>query len=409
MNNKKFIEISITLLLLMLFLIPANNCLAADKNAIYVGGETDGKFLSIQDAINNAQQGDIIYVSNGIYRESIRLYKTVHLIGEEKSSTIIEYNESGETVSITADGCTFKRFTVRNSKGKGYSGINIESDNNAITDNIIENNSDWGIYLYHSSNNVFENNTFINDGINIVGNITGWNTHIIKNNTVNGKKLYFYKNMVNKTISPDEPGQVIISNCTNLTIQDITISNADQGIVLGYSSTCSIINTSVSNSIFGIRLNYASNNTVTENFVGNNDYGIYIIHSNDNMVFENAIHSSKMFGCWICCKSYFNTLYLNNFSLNNKSAYDTFDNQWYKNKIGNYWSDYNGTDADGDGIGDVPYEGILPNGESIDLYPLGFFKTNAKVGKTYGFGLSIALCALVLAFMLKKTWGSLSK
>lgn len=53
-------------------------------------------------------------------------------------------------------------------------------------------------------------------------------------------------------------------------------------------------------------------------------------------------------------------------------SYDNGDtNQWYNPGLqeGNYWTDYNGPDLDGDGVGENPYQ-IEGNGGNEDLYPL---------------------------------------
>jgi len=47
------------------------------------------KYSSIQEAINNADHGDTIFVSSGTYYENVVVNKTVSLIGEDVSSTII--------------------------------------------------------------------------------------------------------------------------------------------------------------------------------------------------------------------------------------------------------------------------------------------------------------------------------
>jgi len=47
----------------------------------------------------------------------------------------------------------------------------------------------------------------------------------------------------------------------------------------------------------------------------------------------------------------------------------TYDGTTYKSYLGNYWDDYEGTDADGEGIGDTHYR-IDSEKEESDDYPL---------------------------------------
>jgi hypothetical protein len=63
-----------------------------------------------------------------------------------------------------------------------------------------------------------------------------------------------------------------------------------------------------------------------------------------------------------------NTIYQNNFIDNPGNAYDTTGNMWDNGTVGNYWSDYTGSDSNGDGIGDTPY--MIPGNISMDQFPL---------------------------------------
>ena len=59
-------------------------------NTLYVGGSGPNNYTSIQDAIDNASDGDTIYVYSGIYYENVVINKRINLIGEDRNGTIID-------------------------------------------------------------------------------------------------------------------------------------------------------------------------------------------------------------------------------------------------------------------------------------------------------------------------------
>jgi hypothetical protein len=81
----------------------------------YVGGSGPGNYSTIQAAINCADKGDIVFVFSGVYYEHITVNKSISLLGEERNSTILYGNGSGDLVSLTADDILFQSFTVNNS------------------------------------------------------------------------------------------------------------------------------------------------------------------------------------------------------------------------------------------------------------------------------------------------------
>ncbi len=198
-----------------------------EGDILYVGGSGPHNYSRIQDAVNHATPGDIIFVyslSSPYYENIIITKNDIQLFGENKNSTIIDGNNIGSVIEITGDRATVTGFTLQHSGSVEHpdynSGLHLlypSSHNNIINNIVIEN---WnGICLQASKNNTISKNIVINNskGLSIfadsVHNIisqnnvenneygfyfafTVYNTIIdnnIKNNSICGLYLYFVR------------------------------------------------------------------------------------------------------------------------------------------------------------------------------------------------------------------------
>jgi nitrous oxidase accessory protein NosD len=115
-----------------------------------------------------------------------------------------------------------------------------------------------------------------------------------------------------------------------------------------------------------------SNNFVYSNKLISNVYGLQVEGGNNNTFYANdlinnsigaRIGSSEILGKTTILH---HNNFVNSIQQVSRSPSDTagyFDN----GKEGNYWSDYNGSDTDGNGIGDTPY---IIDANRQDRYPL---------------------------------------
>lgn len=486
------IKVYMVALLILASLLGFNKVTAetTDGRILYVGGDGPGNYTKIQDAIDNASNGDTIKVYPGVYDENVVINKEIRLIGDpiidahggigiliENNNTLVEnftifnasiginvYNETTTLHNITIRGCMIHNYTsygiyfemVESSvivetsvKDGGSDGIYIRWSSDILiqncsvlktnfsgiyfyetVDSIIREseirNGMYGIYLRGSSNNcsilenriannmigiILENsvndkimrNTMTNNGIALVGDdLKHFDSHTIESNTVNGKPIYYLKNRANEII-PEDAGEVILVNCTEMNVSNIQFSSSTIGAELVFSNHCTICSNTIRDEVAGILMFRSDNNTVKENDFSDNPWaGMMLFASNSNEISHNAFTSNN-FSLYLG-DSYYNKIFCNNFSDNNGAVYlsyssnnifymnnficneehiildNSMNNSWnstekinytyngniYENFLGNYWDDYNGTDEDGDGIGETPYN----VSEEKDYYPL---------------------------------------
>ncbi len=114
-----------------------SSSLMGDGDTLYVGGSGPNNYSKIQDAIDNANEGDTVFVYGGIYEENLIVDKSIQLTGENRDTTVIDGGGSGDVVRITADGITLSDFTIQNSGGEEFDfGMEVQSDYNKISGNM---------------------------------------------------------------------------------------------------------------------------------------------------------------------------------------------------------------------------------------------------------------------------------
>jgi len=334
----------------------------------YVGGSGPNNYTKIQDAIDNASDGDTVFVFNGTYIGYVIINKAIHLLGEDKYTTnIIGY--FAYTLSIIADSVYMSGFTIQYDRCQGE-GVRIDSSyntftnniidipndrvrvfghNNTISNNIIKNtylyitsddniisgnsfmnfyhdsiiNDYYGIYLMDCWDTIISNNSFVNSGVFIsLENICN---NFVTNNVVNGKPL-LYRSGESNLVLDDDAGQIILVNCSNITVKNQEISNTTVGIQIAESKSCLLTSNIITGDHYGICIT-GRDNIVRNNDITNNQYGIEVSGEN-NTLKENTISNNHL------------SIYLDDASDNNTISENTIGNN-HNSVLLDYGSDFN--------------------------------------------------------------------
>ncbi|UCE12405.1 MAG: right-handed parallel beta-helix repeat-containing protein, partial [Candidatus Heimdallarchaeota archaeon] len=362
--------------------------------------------------------------ANSLFNNSFSTCYFSIVLSNSTKNNISANNFSVSEISISVAADSDMNLIFRNSIHSSTTAISIDSSTqNTIKANILT--SEYGVHLYHSTNNSILDNIFFKGGINIEGSqYEHFIQSEVSNNTVNGKPIVYWKDK-SGDIVPTNAGQVILANCNDITIIDQDLSNSSKGILIAFSTNILITKNSISNKNWiGIYIYNSHYCNISNNFiVTNNHYGLHILgsdnlvifgnnisnnvlvgmiieHSNDTIISNNFIsynHNKGIYLYNVRSGTIFNNSFFNNNGagvyLENSRDYIISWNTFFENNlfpiwrpfwdtqvveetsseekantfVYNYWSDWTSPDIDNDGIVDESYSFYLDN---QDPYPL---------------------------------------
>lgn len=350
---------------------------------------------SLQARIDAAQPGDRIEVPAGRYDGDLYIDKPLHLVGVGRP--VLMGSGTGSVVRIRADRVTIEGFDIDGRLGgslaRDSSGIHVAAAHAVIRDCRIV-RSLFGVYLREADDALVEHTTVTG----IEGKAPGeqgsgihvWNTErfVLRGNVVRYSRDGFYIQSANhgliagNRVSDVRYGLHYMNSDDN-TFEDNVFERGAAGAALMYSRRLTFSrNRFLHNRGFasvGLLLKDCEDVTATDNLLADNERGFFIDGAVRHLFRHNIVSSSDV-AVVVYASSQANRFEGNAF-IGNLAPLRLVGRRTDTIFDGNYWSDHDEPDLDGDGVRDQPYrlsnvfDHLRGNLTAADLFAQGLGAT----------------------------------
>lgn len=329
---------------------------------------------TVQQAVDLAEDGDIIRIKKGTYKEhGIQIInKSVQIIGE--GYPIIDAGMKGTAITVQADDFSIEGLKIINigtSHTSDFAAILVSRSKNFKIINNRLNNVFFGILIERSSNGTISNNKIKSESqiqAKSGNGIHMWHSEdlTVRNNEILGVRDGIYLEFVNNGIIEDNFCKDNLRYGLHFMFSDHnkylsnTFENNGAGVAVMYSKFIemrrNLFKKNWGSASYGLLLKEISDSELIDNIFEDNTIAI----SADNTNRINYVHNDFIgngYAIRIRGACYKNIFTENNFLSNSFDVAYTGninENEFRRN----YWSEYTGYDLDHDGTGDVPYRPV---------------------------------------------------
>ncbi len=295
----------VPLSLICILLLSASG--AAASSFIFVNNSTGpaANYTTIQAAVDNASNRDVILLYQGVYHENVDIAKELSIgsVTADPDSVIVMAEDPEDHVfHISSDNVSIEGLTIMGAVDGSWDdrvmGILLNYSNLCtIRNNKVTGNFE-GMKLLGSYNNVVEmNHVFKNINSNGIS-LEDSHENILESNIVNENwwsgiflKSSHRNDMINNSVDSNLDGIILYSSCDNDIYSNTANGNNRYGIMLDTGSNGNLLsgNTANLNQDSGICMKYVSSNILEDNVADSNYYqGLLIKFSRDNEVTGNS-------------------------------------------------------------------------------------------------------------------------
>jgi nitrous oxidase accessory protein len=342
-------------------------------------------------ALAEARDGDVIVIPPGTYAGPFVVDKSVTLVGE--GWPVIDSGGQGDVLTVSAPDVTIEGLVLRNSgddlnhENAGITGLapRITVQNNRLEDVL------FGVYLKNAPESIVRENQISGKDLELGRRGDAIRLWYCASSQIEGNYVSHSRDVV-IWFSPDSllKGNTVEYGRYGLhlmysdgdTLEENVLRNNSVGAFLMYSRRLTLRNNLFYNnrgpSGYGLALKDADDVVAEGNRTINNRIGLYLDNSPRSTdaigTYRNNLVAYNDVGIGLLPLVRRNTISGNIFQENSSQVsvvggHELVGNFWHSDGQGNYWTDYAGYDADGDGVGDMPYRSQRTFEDLMDTEP----------------------------------------